>query len=187
MTLLPTSIAVGAAGHRTDHIQEWKKLNAIVDVKNDFLAVGDGTADDTTAVQAAIDAANGTHLYFPQGTYKVTNLTKPAGAASLHIVGAGPELSTIKAASGATGTLLDLTYSSAVAGVRVEGLSFTMQDAVNTMIGLRMARCNRSSVYNCNFRYGGIGIEYDMLAGTGPFDFELCNFQNVKSEGIHLT
>src|SRR6266542_1516381 len=176
-----------AAEHLADHNQIHPKLNAVINVKADFGAVGDGTADDTAAVQAAINAANGTHLYFPQGTYKVANLTEPVGAASLHIVGAGPELSVIKAAVGATGTLLDLTYAAAVAGVRVEGLSFTMQDAVNTMIGLRMARCNRSSVYNCNFRYGGIGIEYDMLAGTGPFDFELCNFQNVKSEGIHLT
>src|SRR6266511_2451187 len=78
-----------AAEHLADHNQIHPKLNAVIDVKNDFLAVGDGTADDTAAVQAAINAANGTQLYFPQGTYKVTNLTEPVGAGPLHIVGAG--------------------------------------------------------------------------------------------------
>lgn len=35
-----------------------------------FGAVGDGVADDTEAVQAALD--NGGHIYFPAGRYKVT-------------------------------------------------------------------------------------------------------------------
>ena len=41
----------------------------------DHGATGDGTTDDTTAIQAAITAANATthkRLYFPAGTYKLT-------------------------------------------------------------------------------------------------------------------
>lgn len=47
------------------------KLAEMVSVK-DFGAVGDGTTDDTTAIQAAINSNAGT-VFFPVGTYKITN------------------------------------------------------------------------------------------------------------------
>jgi hypothetical protein len=49
------------------------KLAQTVSVK-DFGAVGDGTTNDTAAVQAAIDSclANGTALYVPAGRYRLT-------------------------------------------------------------------------------------------------------------------
>jgi|APSaa5957512535_1039671.scaffolds.fasta_scaffold09697_4 hypothetical protein len=40
----------------------------------DFGAVGDGTTDDTAAIQSAIDSlTTGSSLYIPQGEYKLTN------------------------------------------------------------------------------------------------------------------
>ena len=61
----------------------------------DFGAIGDGTTDDTTAIQAAATAAVGKALYFPAGTYALT------GAITLlshtHIYGDGIGISTVKA------------------------------------------------------------------------------------------
>ncbi len=51
------------------------KLRETVSVK-DFGAVGDGVADDTAAIQAAIDSLTGSNghriVYLPNGTYKIT-------------------------------------------------------------------------------------------------------------------
>jgi hypothetical protein len=66
------------------------KLRDIVNVK-DYGAVGDGVANDTAAVAAAIAQAGGKHLHFPAGTYLVDSISfatyKPAvvdgGAATI--------------------------------------------------------------------------------------------------------
>src|ERR1043165_2428873 len=52
--------------------------NRLGEIKNvkDFDAVGDGVADDTTAIQNAVNWTSGANrgtIYFPVGTYKVTN------------------------------------------------------------------------------------------------------------------
>ena len=48
------------------------KLQETISVK-DFGAVGDGTTDDTTAIQNAVTYAAGSPVYFPTGTYVVTS------------------------------------------------------------------------------------------------------------------
>ena len=61
-----TASGTGAAARTVD-----SKLGDIVSVK-DFGAVGDGVADDTAAIQAAVNAA--VSIFIPPGTYKISSL-----------------------------------------------------------------------------------------------------------------
>jgi len=58
-------------------IASWDTISGTTDWLNikDYGAIGDGSTDDTTAIQNAINAlsSNGGVIYFPAGTYKVTS------------------------------------------------------------------------------------------------------------------
>jgi hypothetical protein len=63
------------AGAVTTTVQS--KLRETISVK-DFGAIGDGVADDTAAVQAAINSSSNAIIFVPKGTYKITStLTCP--------------------------------------------------------------------------------------------------------------
>jgi hypothetical protein len=65
-----------------------EKIQEIVSVK-DFGAIGNGSTDDTVAIQAAITAvaSTGQGLYVPAGTYKITSALSSTG--SLNMFGNG--------------------------------------------------------------------------------------------------
>jgi Concanavalin A-like lectin/glucanases superfamily/Pectate lyase superfamily protein/Divergent InlB B-repeat domain len=73
----------------------------IINVKN-FGAVGDGTNDDTAAIQGALNSSGNAVCYFPPGTYKVTstlslgNPNYPWAWSSIILRGAGPTNTFIK-------------------------------------------------------------------------------------------
>jgi hypothetical protein len=66
----------------------------------DYGAKGDGTTDDTTAIQAAIAAmwtsGNGRQLYFPKGTYIVSAKLDLSGKQGFRLVGDGPYATKLK-------------------------------------------------------------------------------------------
>lgn len=88
-------------------------------------ALGDGTTDDTAAIQAAIDATpNGGICFFPPGAYLVQSAL-PAivtGVSGVSLVGAGATVSMLKVAAASTAqAVLNLTRRS---DVTVQGLGF---------------------------------------------------------------
>lgn len=89
----------------------------------DYAPVGDGVADDSAAIQAAIDAmsaAGGGTVLFPQGTYGVgVTVTIPS---NVRLLGSGVGVSTIKAlaALAITDPMLANVSGDTGAGVRVD-------------------------------------------------------------------
>ena len=97
----------------------------------DYGAVGNGIADDTAAIQAAIDAAVATGrlaVYLPAGTYKVSG-TLTIGVHGLSLTGAGREATILTANSAAQPII---TISSGVTYVTVRSMTLTRSVAATS-------------------------------------------------------
>lgn len=101
------------------------KMRDVVSVK-DFGATGDGTTDDTTAIQSAINANPGRALYFPSGTYIASALTIPH---SMEFIGEGAG-SAIKQKSGANAHFISPTADGIK--VRFDGLTLDQNNGGQT-------------------------------------------------------
>ena len=80
--------------YATTSRSSWTSFNTYLDYLDARLGVnvkaheatGDGSTDDSTAVQAAIDSITAGNVYFPPGTYKIGNITMKAG---VNLIGHG--------------------------------------------------------------------------------------------------
>lgn len=143
------------------------KLAQIVSVK-DFGAVGDGVADDTTALQAAINS--GKPIFIPSGTYLYSSLTNLAQN-NITIKGDGSNCTVLKFTG--TGIALDLGTSSGFRqGVNLSGL--TIEGNTNTTIIVRATCIARSMWEDINAR------EANSSTGIG-FVFRACMLNKFES------
>jgi hypothetical protein len=71
---------------------KYVRFGTVINVK-DYGATGNGSNDDSTAVQNAANAASGKTLYFPQGTYIVKNIKV---FDNTRVAGAGQSMTTLK-------------------------------------------------------------------------------------------
>jgi hypothetical protein len=95
-------------------------------VKTNYAAVGDGVADDTAAIQRALNALGSTNptLYFPAGIYRITQTLTLAGQQYVNIIGQDPSNTTIIWAGAPGGTML---YLNGIAYSRFDRLAFNGQ------------------------------------------------------------
>src|SRR5215469_3206484 len=79
-------------------------------VKTNYGAAGDGVTDDTGAIQNALNAvgSNNPTLFFPAGTYRITQTLTLAGQQHVNILGQDPTNTTILWAGSSGGTMLYL-------------------------------------------------------------------------------
>lgn len=94
-------------------------------------ATGNGTTDDTTAIQNAINAAAGNTLYIPAGTYKIT--TTLTVNTEMIILGGGERDSILQWQGGAS-TLFHVTSSAD----NVEMHSITIDNTGTATIGIQL-------------------------------------------------
>lgn len=165
------------------------KLAQYVSVK-DFGAVGDGVADDTAVIQAAIDyaSANSTKLYFDPGIYKHTSTLIWRNGAHYF----GPNVNV----SNALGAVLVYTgpddanvinnpiNSSTFASIRIEGITFLC----NSLASGKALFYDTGSTYlyieHCKFNFAGAGSFGLVFHQTEISTISKCIFEALGNIGL---
>jgi hypothetical protein len=160
-----------------------------VNVK-DYGAVGNGIADDTAAIQAALDyvVAHPGRLYFPSGDYLVTGLTLDNVTVPLDIMGAGRDATRILTTSAAAifslgtydstpanpwqGAVARFTMSSLTLENEAEHAIANVTAGTQTSIGIQDNGCGNVTLRDVFFR----GLKYGIYA---PYGHDYCRYYDV--------
>lgn len=171
----------------------------------DFGAVGNGVADDTVAIQAALNSGAKT-IFVPAGTYKITTLTIPE---KVSLSGEGSTNTIFQTATSAEAITFSGTYNTQLHGftlnqtgsVQGKGLNLIDQYFVTmidvTVNGFQYGLYALQSLYHyireCKFEGGQYGIYY---GGTGTvwnvdwfnnvLTFENCRFNSNTIIGSYV-
>lgn len=147
-------------------------------------AVGDGTVDDTTAINnaATLAEAAGKALYFPSGDYKVTSTILRANLKGIHWYGDGPSRTRILATTALTGlpvikwqnvrdsTLEGMTISGAPAAPAMAAVEFNSKAGgavASTRNLLRNVRLGEDVPLDNGIQYG---IRFTASLANGSVD-----------------
>jgi len=136
------------------------KASATVFNVKDFGAKGDAVTDDTAAVQKAISAsaADGNVVYFPAGTYKITNWLYLSNNSSLRGDGATSVLFMPPQASN-----IFFLYGVNLSNLRIEGLTFRATSNKDNVSGLAIHGAQNSTLKNLRFE----NMLFGMKLGAG--------------------
>jgi hypothetical protein len=152
------------------------KLKDVVSVK-DFGAVGNGVADDTAAIQAAINASN--YVYFPEGYYKITaslDISK-----NITLLGSGPTYDGTRITQFTAGQDIFSSISANNTYFNISGFVLT-----GARYGIRFVDGypqKASTIFNCAINSCTIGINLEStMPGVGSV-FINASVVNVVIEG----
>lgn len=159
------------------------KMRDIISVK-DFGAVGDGVTDDRAAIVLALAAAKNSALYFPAGTYLISNsISLDSTYTNMRLFGDGAS-SVLKLGNNATEATIQFRQ---VSNIIVENLKFDGNGTNQISASARCVRIDRAAT-NLSFENVWFFNSYDnnvacfYTSGFGPVktvSFTNCSFETV--------
>lgn len=177
----------GATAYKTTlgDVRDWMEF--VFNVQDPaYGAVGDGSNNDTTAIQAAIDAceaAGGGTVYFPRGNYKVTaSLT--VNDDSVRLIGDGKQASKIHTADTTVTTLRvgTLSTSTKINHIVIQGLK--IDAAAGASAGVYALEVFGVSFFKCEEVEGKNGASALYVQNLDQFTFKDCLFEVNDSGAI---
>ena len=186
-TGLSTFVPTGGTATRTVADKAGEQLSVF-----DSFATGDGTTDDTTAIQNAINdlgAAGGGVLLFPPGDYKITS-TLTVTHQGLWLLGAGADNERLAWGTwptrlfwaGTTGLPMfeiDSGLTEVIRSITFERMVIDGADTTGGYPILGNPKCNRGLLRDVIFRNFKAGIIHDNNVGWLYDRVVLFNFQGV--------
>jgi hypothetical protein len=150
----------------------------------DYGATGNGSTDDTTAIQNCINAcfSTGKNMLVPAGTYLVTSLTMSSDIYANHfsVFGEGRNKTIIRkytTSSTPVLTIGDGTPAIFQANITIEGITF---DGLNTTsaAAVRTYDMVRSSFKDCIFMRANVGFAFNGGVANQFYNcmFDACNY-----------
>ena len=169
-----------------------QKLQEIVSVK-DFGAVGNGSTDDTAAIQNAVSQLTyGQSLYFPAGAYKITNeITLPVGIA-FNFFGDGKTASTVTQYTANKNGFTSLsTFGTGPNECSIRDMSINANSNTSGY-GFSTTGINRSNLLNVGFSGwgylgssgGGVRIFNSLILTFTNCTFNSCYYGIYNEEGL---
>jgi hypothetical protein len=151
------------------------KMRETISVK-DFGAVGDGTTDDTVAIQAAIDAAAtighssnyGAAVFFPSGRYIISATIDLPGAQYVSLFGEGKP-SIISWDGGSPGVMFSMDNGTDESQIFIEKLHFIDPVDDNSVTGFEFCKTPGNAIVNVTFRqnlFSNLNLGIDMYQET---------------------
>jgi hypothetical protein len=165
------------------------------DLQNDYGAVGNGLADDTAALQAALnDLGKSGHaavLYVPAGTYRITQTVTLLARENVSILGEHPDVARFKWDGASGGVLLHID---GVNHSRFDRITFDGASKAGVLVDQSLTGYSQGQYFDTGNEYAdnvfqdaAIGIRagnYDL--GAAESSVLRCQFRRHSTAGIIL-
>jgi hypothetical protein len=178
---------------------DWEERSDWLNVKTKFGATGDGKADDTAAIQAALDSLKDgfgqpNTVYFPPGVYRITKTLKWTNLYGKRLIGHGRDTRIVWDGADPKATQVMFHSDGATAGVLFEGIIWDgagkaaegVYHCSTTHYESAVVHRHEMFVNMGTGIFSGEGGRFPFKVATAEVLFDNCLFANVGNGIVFL-